>query len=181
MRRMSSKTGLYQVKPFSVTCYQSRDTHQEQAGIAAPAFFFPSSTIPAFVSLSLHIYHPLSTGMSRTRSSRPLTPTIPFSLRPVTVSSRRVALGTRSYATKFDLLGDKPVPANKQRLVPSSGCFPQGFKIGGVHAGIKPASHAEADLVMVTSPENACTAAAVLTRNDIFRRVHQGGPRPSRL
>lgn len=77
-----------------------------------------------------------------------------FLLPPATVYSRRVALGTRSY-TKFDVFGDKPVPANKQRLVPSSGCYPQGFKIGGVHAGIKPASHAQADLVMVTSPENA--------------------------
>ncbi|KAF1361542.1 hypothetical protein EJ07DRAFT_110877 [Lizonia empirigonia] len=79
---------------------------------------------------------------------------------------RRSAFPTRSYATKFDLFGDKPVPANKQRFVPTSGFYPKGFDIGGVHAGIKPASHSQADLVMVVSPGHLCSAAAVFTKNE---------------
>ena len=72
----------------------------------------------------------------------------------------------RSYATKFDLFGDKPIPANKQRFVPTSGFYPKGFHVGGIHAGIKPASHSQADLVMVASPHHSCSAAAVFTKNE---------------
>lgn len=73
------------------------------------------------------------------------------------------ALSTSS--DKFELYGGLPIPPNKQRLVPTSGNYPFGFKVGSIRAGIKPASNTQPDLVLVSSDRPA-TGAAVFTKNE---------------
>ncbi|ROW09158.1 hypothetical protein VPNG_05756 [Cytospora leucostoma] len=69
---------------------------------------------------------------------------------------------------KFERFGDRPVPVNKQQLVPTSGNYPQGFEIGSIHVGIKPASKSQPDLVSIrsTGPLHLASAAAVFTKNE---------------
>lgn len=57
------------------------------------------------------------------------------------------------------------IPAKKQRFVPTSGTYPQGFLIGSTNAGIKPNSNFQPDLILVAS-ENPSCGAAVFTRNE---------------
>ncbi|ODQ65933.1 Arginine biosynthesis bifunctional protein ArgJ beta chain [Nadsonia fulvescens var. elongata DSM 6958] len=53
--------------------------------------------------------------------------------------------------------------ADKSRFVPTSGTYPQGFKVGGMHCGVK--KNADVlDLALLVS-ETACNAAAVFTTN----------------
>ncbi|KAK7731747.1 hypothetical protein SLS53_008691 [Cytospora paraplurivora] len=68
---------------------------------------------------------------------------------------------------KFERFGDRPVPVNKQWLVPKSGTYPQGFEVGCVHVGIKPASKSQPNVVSIrsTGPLHLASAAAVFTKN----------------
>ncbi|OQD81489.1 hypothetical protein PENANT_c027G06658 [Penicillium antarcticum] len=66
---------------------------------------------------------------------------------------------------KFELYGGRPIPANKQRLIPTSGSYPQGFTVGSTRAGIKPAGNIQPDLVIVAS-ETPASGAAVFTKNE---------------
>ncbi|KAH6672540.1 hypothetical protein B0J14DRAFT_655416 [Halenospora varia] len=69
--------------------------------------------------------------------------------------------------TKFDSFGDSPIPASKQRFVPTSGTYPKGFLVGSTHVGIKPSSKSQPDLILVTSEKKYETfGAAVLTKNE---------------
>lgn len=55
-------------------------------------------------------------------------------------------------------------PISKQKYVPSSGTYPQGFKVSGTHIGVKKSNKSAPDLAFLTS-ESLCSAAAVFTKN----------------
>ncbi|KAF5877580.1 putative arginine biosynthesis bifunctional protein [Botrytis fragariae] len=78
----------------------------------------------------------------------------------------QVNIQYRSF-TKFDSFGNSPIPASKQRFVPTSGTYPKGFLIGSTNVGIKPSGLSQPDLILVTSEKQweAC-GAAVLTKNE---------------
>jgi len=64
----------------------------------------------------------------------------------------------RTYA-----IGPATVPAAKLKYVPTSGEYPQGYKVGGIHCGIKKDGKS-LDLALVASDFPA-SAAAVFTKN----------------
>lgn len=69
--------------------------------------------------------------------------------------------------TKFDSFGNSPIPASKQRFVPTSGTYPKGFLVGSTNVGIKPSGLSQPDLILVTSEKQWETCgAAVLTKNE---------------
>ena len=70
----------------------------------------------------------------------------------------------RRLSTKFDQYTYTTIPAKKQRFVPTSGTYPKGFKVGSIHAGIKP-DPSQLDLVLVASETPSC-GAAVFTKNE---------------
>lgn len=90
-------------------------------------------------------------------------------LRPSQFSSvlaqTEIALIQTRCSSTFDIYGNSPIPANKQKFVPSSGTYPKGFRVGSIHVGIKPASKSQPDLVLVAS-EKPSNAAAVFTKNE---------------
>jgi glutamate N-acetyltransferase/amino-acid N-acetyltransferase len=60
-------------------------------------------------------------------------------------------------------LGIKLSPS-RQRLIPTSGTYPQGFSAGGLLVGIKPSNTTRPDLALLAS-DRPCAAAAVFTKN----------------
>ncbi|MCJ1339390.1 hypothetical protein MMC09_004679 [Bachmanniomyces sp. S44760] len=56
------------------------------------------------------------------------------------------------------------VPAAKRKYVPTSGTYPKGFLVSGIHVGVKPTNTTNPDLALVIS-QNPCSAAAVFTKN----------------
>lgn len=56
------------------------------------------------------------------------------------------------------------MPAAKQKYVPSSGTYPKGFAVSGVHVGVKPSNKSKPDIAFVTSDRPA-SGAAVFTTN----------------
>ncbi|TGO41479.1 hypothetical protein BHYA_0021g00510 [Botrytis hyacinthi] len=78
----------------------------------------------------------------------------------------QVNIQYRSF-TKFDSFENSPIPASKQRFVPTSGTYPKGFLVGSTNAGIKPSGLSQPDLILVTSEKQWDTCgAAVLTKNE---------------
>ncbi|TGO49981.1 hypothetical protein BOTNAR_0410g00070 [Botryotinia narcissicola] len=78
----------------------------------------------------------------------------------------QVNIQYRSF-TKFDSFGNSPIPASKQRFVPTSGTYPKGFLVGSTNVGIKPSGLSQPDLFLVTSEKQWDTCgAAVLTKNE---------------
>ncbi|PBP24146.1 arginine biosynthesis ArgJ 1(Mitochondrion) [Diplocarpon rosae] len=59
---------------------------------------------------------------------------------------------------------DGAIPAAKQKYVPSSGTYPKGFLVSGIHVGVKPTNKSTPDLAFLAS-ETPCAAAAVFTKN----------------
>lgn len=55
------------------------------------------------------------------------------------------------------------IPEKKQKYVPQDGTYPKGFKVGGIHTGVKKDGKS-LDLALVTS-DLPCSAAAVFTKN----------------
>lgn len=74
------------------------------------------------------------------------------------------SIQTRQYS-KFDLYGNSPIPANRQRFVPKAGTYPKGFLVGSAHIGIKPETKCQPDLILVVSEVPSC-GAAVLSQNE---------------
>jgi glutamate N-acetyltransferase/amino-acid N-acetyltransferase len=74
-------------------------------------------------------------------------------LRSVRTAAAAAASRPRYYATN----------AKYTRFVPSSGSYPKGFNVGGIHCGVKKDGKS-LDLALVTS-ELPCSAAAVFTKN----------------
>lgn len=79
--------------------------------------------------------------------------------------AKPVRIHVRCFSTKFDIYGNSPIPANKQRFVPSTGTYPKGFRVGSINAGMKPASKSQPDLILVASETPSC-GAAVFTKNE---------------
>ena len=59
---------------------------------------------------------------------------------------------------------NRAIPVTKQKYVPTSGSYPKGFLVSGVHVGVKPSNKYLPDLAILSS-EKPCSAAAVFTRN----------------
>lgn len=73
----------------------------------------------------------------------------------------RLARGqVRLYTTPIE----SSIPSSKQRFVPTSGTYPQGFNVSGTHVGVKPSNTTFPDLALILS-ETPCAAAAVFTTN----------------
>lgn len=76
-------------------------------------------------------------------------------------SFARMAKGqVRCYSAPLDMA----IPASKQRYIPTSGTYPQGFLVSGTHVGVKASNTRFPDLALITS-EKPCSAAAVFTTN----------------
>ncbi|KAI1856095.1 hypothetical protein JX265_011810 [Neoarthrinium moseri] len=69
-------------------------------------------------------------------------------------------LGRRMYAAP----SSAAIPAAKKKYVPTSGTYPQGFKVSGTVVGVKPSNTTKPDLAFITS-DRPCAAAAVFTKN----------------
>lgn len=67
---------------------------------------------------------------------------------------------TRHYSAPLDGL----IPTAKQKYVPTSGTYPQGFFASGTHVGVKPTNTRFPDLALIVS-ETPCSGAAVFTTN----------------
>ncbi|KAJ2302170.1 glutamate N-acetyltransferase [Coemansia sp. RSA 2706] len=67
------------------------------------------------------------------------------------------ALGRSAFSTEA-----KQFPASKQRFIPASGTYPQGFFAGGSHCGVK--KNGQPDLAVLLS-DRPTTASAVFTTN----------------
>ena len=64
----------------------------------------------------------------------------------------------------YSALVNGAIPAAKQKYVPTSGSYPKGFLVSGIHVGVKPTNKHLPDLAIFSS-EKPCSAAAVFTRN----------------
>ena len=70
----------------------------------------------------------------------------------------------RSFS-KSNVFDNWSIPAKKQRFVPTSGTYPEGFLVGSANVGIKPSSMSQPDLVLIASERPSC-GAAVFTKNE---------------
>ncbi|KIV77000.1 glutamate N-acetyltransferase/amino-acid acetyltransferase [Exophiala sideris] len=70
----------------------------------------------------------------------------------------------RTFIRHYSAPIDSSIPASKQKYIPSSGTYPQGFKVSGTHVGVKPSNKSQPDLAFITSDRPAF-AAAVFTTN----------------
>ncbi|KAJ5176726.1 Arginine biosynthesis bifunctional protein ArgJ [Penicillium canariense] len=66
----------------------------------------------------------------------------------------------RCYSAPLDMA----IPPSKQRYIPTSGTYPQGFKVSGTHVGVKASNTRFPDLALIAS-DTPCSAAAVFTTN----------------
>lgn len=81
-------------------------------------------------------------------------------LRPTTQPGLLLRSALRSsYSTKAP---PTTLPANKQRLIPTSGQYPRGFLVSGISSAVKKSG--ARDLALITS-KYPCSAAAVFTKN----------------
>lgn len=74
--------------------------------------------------------------------------------------SQSPTISVRHYSAPVD----GTVPTAKQKYVPTSGRYPQGFLVSGTHVGVKPTNKSTPDLAFIAS-ETPCAAAAVFTKN----------------
>ncbi|KAG0348124.1 hypothetical protein BG004_006027 [Podila humilis] len=72
---------------------------------------------------------------------------------------RSAASSLRSFSTKPP---PTTLPANKQKLIPTSGNYPRGFLVSGISSAVKKSG--ARDLALITS-KYPCSAAAVFTKN----------------
>ena len=91
-------------------------------------------------------------------------PLRPYDLAATLVRNNPVQVRTR-YFSKFDVFGNSPIPSHKQRFVPTSGTYPQGFLLRSTNIGLKPLSQSQPDLILVASEKPSC-GAAVFTKNE---------------
>ncbi|KAF9385896.1 hypothetical protein CPC16_007794 [Podila verticillata] len=81
-------------------------------------------------------------------------------LRPTTQPGLLLRSALRSsYSTKAP---PTTLPANKQKLIPTSGQYPRGFLVSGISSAVKKSG--ARDLALITS-KYPCSAAAVFTKN----------------
>ncbi|RMZ83549.1 hypothetical protein DV738_g1147, partial [Chaetothyriales sp. CBS 135597] len=83
--------------------------------------------------------------------------------RPVATGLRSSL--SRSFSRPYSAPVESSIPASKTKYVPSSGTYPLGFSVSGVHVGVKASSNSsKPDLAFITSDRPA-HAAAVFTTN----------------
>ncbi|KAI1658926.1 DNA replication factor C-like protein [Daldinia decipiens] len=81
-------------------------------------------------------------------------------LRQLTITITTKVPGARFYSAPVS----GSIPAAKRKYVPTSGTYPQGFKVSGTIVGVKPKNTTKPDLAFITS-STPCAAAAVFTKN----------------
>lgn len=59
---------------------------------------------------------------------------------------------------------DSSIPANKTKYIPTSGTYPQGFRVSATHVGVKSTNTSRPDLALIVS-DVPSSAAAVFTKN----------------
>ncbi|CAG8630425.1 11455_t:CDS:2, partial [Dentiscutata erythropus] len=69
---------------------------------------------------------------------------------------------SRHLIIRFMSSSSSVISANKKHLVPTSGTYPAGFKVTGLHCGVK--KNGTKDLALIVS-DRPCTAASVFTTN----------------
>ncbi|BFZ61198.1 Arginine biosynthesis bifunctional protein ArgJ, mitochondrial [Saitoella coloradoensis] len=82
--------------------------------------------------------------------------------RPQSLAAR-VAMTVRNSSAASHADPHKAAASSKARFVPSTGTYPQGFNVSGIHCGVKKDGKS-LDLAVVAS-DVPCTAAAVFTKN----------------
>ncbi|KAL8734878.1 MAG: hypothetical protein Q9166_001230 [cf. Caloplaca sp. 2 TL-2023] len=74
----------------------------------------------------------------------------------------------KGYRNKYIRYYSAPVigaiPASKQKYVPTSGTYPEGYLAAGIHVGVKSTNTQTPDLALLAS-EAPCSGAAVFTKN----------------
>ncbi|KAJ2676627.1 glutamate N-acetyltransferase [Coemansia sp. RSA 1085] len=86
----------------------------------------------------------------------------PFMSSSALASPGAHARGLSSVSKRAFSIDAKQFPANKQRFIPKSGKYPQGFLAGGSHCGIK--KNGKGDIAALLS-DRPTTASAVFTTN----------------
>ena len=79
---------------------------------------------------------------------------------------RRILLSPRGFITipaRAYAIGPAEIPPTKLKYVPTAGTYPQGYRVGGIHCGVKKDGKS-LDLALVISDLPA-SAAAVFTKN----------------
>ncbi|KAJ0426988.1 hypothetical protein BJY00DRAFT_271370 [Aspergillus carlsbadensis] len=74
--------------------------------------------------------------------------------------TRMVKGQVRYYSAPVDVA----IPASKRKYIPTSGTYPKGFVVSGIHVGVKASNTKFPDLALISS-ETPCSAAAVFTTN----------------
>jgi len=77
---------------------------------------------------------------------------------------KRGVTSLQSQVRYYAAPGQRAIPPAKQKYVPKSGTYPQGFLAASAHVGVKPSNTTFDDLVLVAS-EQPCSGAAVFTKN----------------
>ena len=77
---------------------------------------------------------------------------------------KRGVTSLQSQVRYYAAPGQRTIPPTKQKYVPTSGTYPQGFLAASAHVGVKPSNTTLDDLVLVAS-EQPCSGAAVFTKN----------------
>ncbi|ETN40309.1 glutamate N-acetyltransferase/amino-acid acetyltransferase [Cyphellophora europaea CBS 101466] len=70
----------------------------------------------------------------------------------------------RTFTRSYSAPTEGSIPHAKQKYVPSSGTYPKGFSVSGVHVGVKPSNKSKPDIAFITSDRPA-NGAAVFTTN----------------
>lgn len=83
---------------------------------------------------------------------------------PSSSFSKRLLTGMASQVRHYAAPGEATIPPAKQKYVPSSGTYPQGFVASSTHVGVKASNTRFDDLALVAS-NTPCAAAAVFTKN----------------
>jgi len=84
---------------------------------------------------------------------------------PVTSLAKLPSLTISKRSLRFySAPGDRAIPPAKQKYIPTSGTYPQGFLASSAHVGVKASNTRFDDLALIVS-ETPCSAAAVFTKN----------------
>ena len=77
----------------------------------------------------------------------------------------RLKPGQALYKSRnYSAAPDGSIPPSKRKYVPDSGTYPKGFKVSGIHVGVKASNTKFPDLAIISS-NVPCSAAAVFTTN----------------
>lgn len=83
--------------------------------------------------------------------------------RKLAESTSRIVKSYSNQTRQYSAPIDSSIPGSKLKFVPTSGTYPQGFKVSGTHVGVKPSNTKNADLAFITSDVPAFSAAVFTT------------------